>query len=124
MKAILLSIKPEFVEKIISGKKKYEYRTRLAKDDVKTMLVYSTAPVKKVVAMVKIKKTLSASPDKLWEKTKKYSGISKEYYDNYFDKSKIAHAYELGEVIAFNEPKELDTFGISKAPQSFVYVEL
>lgn len=34
MKALLLSIKPEYVEKILQGEKKFEYRKRLAKEDV------------------------------------------------------------------------------------------
>ena len=38
MKAILLAIKPEYVDKILSGEKKYEYRTRIAKEKVKIKL--------------------------------------------------------------------------------------
>ena len=62
MKALLLSIKPEYVEKILQGEKKYEYRKRLAKEDVSYIYVYSTAPSMKVVASVHIEGHLSDSP--------------------------------------------------------------
>ena len=45
---VLMSIKPKYVEKILSGEKKYEYRKTLLKKDVESILVYSTSPVKKV----------------------------------------------------------------------------
>ena len=40
MKA-LLSIKSEFVKRILSGEKKYEYRRRVfARDDVEAIVIY------------------------------------------------------------------------------------
>ena len=121
MKKILLSINPQHVEKIINGIKKFEYRTRVAKEDIKAILVYCTYPTKKVVAEVKIKNILCDTPDKLWEKTKEYSGIDKTFYDKYFNGHSIAYAYELGEVIEYVSPKELIEFGCKYAPQSFIY---
>jgi predicted transcriptional regulator len=44
MKA-LLSIKPEFVDKIISGEKKYEYRKRIFKQKIEAVVIYCTMPV-------------------------------------------------------------------------------
>ena len=37
MSKILLSIKPEFADKIISGEKKFEYRTHVPIKDVNTI---------------------------------------------------------------------------------------
>ena len=51
---ILLSINPRYVEKILSGEKKYEFRTRIAKRKVDSILIYSTAPVKRVLAEVTV----------------------------------------------------------------------
>ena len=57
---ILLSIKPEFVEKIISGEKKFEFRKSLPKrDGITTVVVYSTMPVGKVIGEFKVKNTHS-----------------------------------------------------------------
>lgn len=124
MKALLLSIKPEYVEKILQGTKKFEYRKRLAKEDVSVIYIYSTAPSMKVVASVQVIGRLSASPTALWEKTKKTSGISREKYREYFRGCKIAYAYKLGAVNVFEKAKTLSEFGIATASQSFAYVEM
>lgn len=124
MKALLLSIKPEYVEKILQGEKKYEYRKRLAKEDVSYIYVYSTAPSMKVVASVHIDGHLSDSPTALWEKTKAAAGISRAKFRDYFHGCKTAYAYELGKVEIFEFPKNLSDFGVAVAPQSFVYIEI
>lgn len=41
---VLLSIKPEFVKKIISGEKKYEFRRKIFKRDVKIVIIYASYP--------------------------------------------------------------------------------
>ena len=65
MKALLLPIKPEYVERILQGTKKYEYRKRLAKENVSVIYIYITAPSMKIVASVQIVGRLSASPTAL-----------------------------------------------------------
>ncbi len=124
MKAILLSIKPEYVEKILGGQKKYEYRKRLAKTESSIILIYSTSPIMKVVAKVEVVDTICAAPSTLWEKTKRNAGISRRKYREYFHGCKKAYAYQLGEIQIFDIPKSLSEFNISLAPQSFAYVEL
>lgn len=44
---ILLSIKPEYVERIMDGSKIYEFRKRKCSKDINGIIIYSTAPVKK-----------------------------------------------------------------------------
>ena len=124
MKALLLSIKPEYVEKILQGEKKFEYRKRLAKEDVSYIYVYSTAPSMKVVASDHIEGNLSDSPTALWEKTKAAAGISRAKFRDYFRGCKTAYAYKLGKVEVFESPKNLSDFGVAVAPQSFVYIKI
>lgn len=123
MIAILLSIKPEYVEKILAGTKKYEYRKRLAKTKSSTILIYSTSPVMRVVAKAEIIGTICAAPSTLWEKTKVNAGISRRKYREYFHGCKTAYAYELGQIQIFDIPKSLSEYNISLAPQSFAYIE-
>lgn len=122
MRKILLSINPKYVEKILNKTKRFEYRTKVAKKDVKAILVYCTFPKKMVVAKVKIKSILCDTPNNLWERTKEYSGVSKKFFDKYFKDREIAYAYELGEILEYKNPRPLKDFGIEFAPQSFVYV--
>jgi len=119
---IVISINPEHVKNIISGTKKYEYRTKAAKRDIDKIIIYETVPVKRIVADVQVIGVLKGKPDDLWERTKDKSGITKAFFDDYFKNRKTAYAYELGEVKVYDSPKNLEEFGLKRAPQSYVYV--
>lgn len=119
---ILLSIKPEYVDRILSGEKKYEYRKRLATDDVETIIIYATFPVMRIVGEVKVDRKIEMAPSPLWENTKKESGISRKKYREYFKGSKKACAYRLSQVTKYKKTKMLNDIGIKQAPQSFVYL--
>ena len=61
MKA-LLSIKPEFVSKIFTGEKIFEYRKAVFKRPmVKTVVIYSTMPVGKIVGEFEIEEIIVAN---------------------------------------------------------------
>ena len=49
MATILLSIKPEYANKIFDGQKHYEYRKRIPKKEVSKIVVYSSAPEQAVI---------------------------------------------------------------------------
>jgi predicted transcriptional regulator len=119
---ILLSINPEHVENIMSGIKKYEFRKVKCREDVQKIFIYATSPIMKVVGEVDVLSVIEEKPEQVWEKTAEFSGISRKFFDQYFDNKEKAIAYQLGEVTKYCKPKELTDFGISFAPQSFVYV--
>jgi len=118
----LLSIKPEYVQRILAGEKKYEFRKRLANRPVDTIVIYATSPVMKIVGEVKVKGVLEKAPSTLWEQTKKKAGITRKKYREYFAGSKKAFAYELEEVVRYAKESNLEEIGINQAPQSFVYI--
>ncbi len=121
MDKIILPIRPEYAERILDGTKCFEYRKTLAKN-VGSILLYATAPVKKVVGEVKVIALLHARPEDMWADTSDSSGITKDYFDEYFSGEEMAHAYILGESARFAEPKSLSEYGINYTPQSFVYI--
>lgn len=123
MCTILLSIKPEYTNRILAGTKKFEFRRNVAKRHVDRILIYSTFPEMKVVASVAVLGVLKETPQNLWKKTKDFSGISHDKYMEYFSQKEFAYAYQLGEVKKFKKAKDLSEYGISAAPQSFVYIE-
>lgn len=122
MKKIIISINPEHVKNILNGTKKFEYRTKAAKCDVNKIIIYETNPVKKVVAEAEIVEVLMMKPEDLWNKTKDQSGITKSFFDSYFENRDIAYAYRLGDIKVYDEPKTLEEFGLKYAPQSFAYI--
>lgn len=123
MCTILLPIKPEYANKIVEQTKLYEYRKTICKKEIDRIVIYSTSPVKKVIAEVEVREIISNSPNQLWKDTKDYSGISKAKYMKYFENKNIAFAYKLGDVIVYDSPKTLKDFGINYYPQSYVYLD-
>ena len=119
---ILLSVKPEYVCRILNKSKRFEFRHKLAKKKIDGIVLYSTYPDMKIVVEVEVLGTITASPTKLWEKTKGFAGISRQKYREYFRGRKVANAYSLGEVTIYDTKKDLSEFGIKNAPQSFVYL--
>ena len=122
--SVLLSIKPKFADSIFFGDKKYEFRKSIFKNDtVKKVYVYASTPVKLVIGEFEIEEIITSNPESLWEETMAHAGISKEYFDEYFDGRHIAHALRVGASNHYEKPKTLmEMFNISRPPQSFMYV--
>ena len=77
----------------------------------------------KVVAEVDVEEIIEETPEKMWELTKNYSGITEDFYYKYYKNKKSAIAYKLGNVKKYKEPKNLSEIGIDFIPQSFVYLD-
>ena len=122
MSIILMSIKPEYVDKIFSGEKKYEYRKRLCKKKIDTIIVYSSSPIQKVVGELKIKQVLYDKKNVIWNKTYKHGGIMKIKYDKYYENCGYVVAYEIEKAILYDKQKDLKDFNVRTAPQSYVYI--
>lgn len=119
-----MPINPEYVDEILSGNKKYEYRKIKAKrKNIDKMIIYSTSPIMRVVAEVDVEGIIEASPEKLWEQTKEYSGITKDFYFKYYKNKENAIAYKLGNIKVYDKPKKLCDIGINYVPQSFIYLD-
>lgn len=119
---ILLSINPEHVDNILTGKKLYEFRKIQCKEKVDKIVIYSTFPVMKVVGEADVDDVIVDKPESVWDITSEYSGITKLFFDKYYKKKDKAVAYKLSNVIKYEQPKSLSNYGIKCAPQSFVYI--
>lgn len=121
---VLLSIKPEFVHEIMNGNKLFEYRKRVFKKEVESVIVYSTMPEGKLVGEFTIERILEETPQKLWYQTAEYSGISKEFFMDYFNGRETAFALKIKEFIPYPEPIDpREKFENFIAPQSYKYVD-
>ena len=123
MNSILLSIKPEFVQKIIREEKRYEYRRRLCKQEIERIYIYATWPVKLVVAEAEVTGRMEGEKDYIWNATKEYAGINEAYFEDYFDGLERAGAYCLGKITVYDHGRPLSEFGLKAAPQSYAYVK-
>lgn len=124
--SVLLSIKPEFATRIFHGIKRYEFRRVLFKDrSVKKIVVYASAPISKVIGEFEVEEILELETEHLWNQTKEYSGIPKDYFDTYFQGRETGYAIKIGNTRLYDTPLELqENFNIKRAPQSFVYVSV
>ena len=119
---ILLSINPEHVDNILTGKKLYEFRKIQCKEKIDKIVIYSTFPVMKVVGEADVDDVIVDKPESVWDITSEYSGITKLFFDKYYKNKDKAVAYKLSNVIKYEQPKSLSNYGIKCAPQSFVYI--
>lgn len=125
MTAVLLSIKPEFAEKIFNGTKKYEFRKSIFKrSDIHKIIVYVSSPVKKIIGEFSVEDVLCDTVEAIWNKTHQYSGISKQYYQTYYENRDKAYAIKIGNVIRYKCSCNLRDYNISAAPQSFIYIKI
>lgn len=121
---VLLSIKPEYAEKILNGTKRYEYRKAIFRDaSVRTVVIYATMPVGKVIGEFEVGGFVRGTPSELWRKTKDASGITREFFMTYFSGRDEAQAIQVSNPKRYRVPKSLrDVSGTSTAPQSFQYL--
>jgi predicted transcriptional regulator len=121
---VLLSINPVHVENIVRGVKTFEFRRRLfARRDVRTVLIYCTQPVGRLVGEFDIADILEDEPEALWASTASGSGISKDFFDLYFAGRLKAFALRIGALRVFDEPvRPHDWFENFTPPQSYMYV--
>jgi predicted transcriptional regulator len=121
---VLLSIKPEYAEKILSGEKKFEFRKSAFKNkSVKTVVIYATKPIGKVIGEFEVDQIISGSPVDLWKQTIDFSGITKSFFMEYFNGRSIGYAIKVKKVKRYQVPQNISDFlPHGNAPQFFYYL--
>lgn len=119
---VLISIKPKYVEKIISKEKTYEFRRNIFKKEVEKIVIYSTSPEKKIVGCFKPNKIIKDCPKNLWNNFSEEAGINEEDFFDYFENKEMGFALKIDELEVFENPIETDKLVDFSAPQSFKYM--
>ena len=122
---VLLSIKPKYVEAIMSGKKQYEFRKVIFKEkNIEKVYIYSSSPVKQIVGAFTIAEIIEDNPKDLWARCNGESGIPHDEFFNYFNGNARGYAIKINEIEKFDtplNPREANPDFVP--PQSFCYVE-
>lgn len=123
-KAALISVHPKYARQILEGSKRVEFRRVWASRPVTHLVLYSTAPDMKVVAILKIKETIEESKAGLWELAKRYGGgLTREELRAYFLDKARGYGLIIGSVQALKKPIALsDAIPGMRAPQSYAYL--
>jgi len=124
----LMSIRPNFVEKIFSGEKTIELRrVRPKLDTGDRVLVYASAPTCAIVGQFSVARILQGTPRKMWHQVRDYAGVTKADYERYFSGADIAVAIEITSKRLFKNEPTLDRlrarFDQFHPPQSYRYLE-
>jgi predicted transcriptional regulator len=120
---VVLSIKPEFANKIFDGTKKYEFRRAIFKNPaVRKVVVYSSSPVQKIIGEFDIDQIIKYDLRTLWNKTKKHSGISEDFFFEYFINREQGFAIKIKNTKLYPYPKCIRKDYNLSPPQSFLYL--
>lgn len=121
---VLLSIKPEFAEKIFDGTKLYEFRRSIFKNrNIRTVVVYASSPVQRVIGEFEIDTILNYELQQLWNDTKDYSGISENFFFEYFSNKEKGFAIKIKKTKLYKKSLSLKDDFNATPPQSFMYLE-
>lgn len=121
---VLMSIKPEYAVKIFEKEKKFEFRKAIFKNpDITTIVVYASSPIQMVIGEFQIEEIISNTPEKIWRKTKANSGITEDFFFEYFADRDIAHAIKIKDIKKYNKPLCIKKHYKATAPQSYIYIK-
>lgn len=120
---VLLSIKPEFAEKIFNGTKKFEFRRSVfSNPNVTTIVVYASSPVKRVIGEFEIESIINEKLQCLWDMTKEYSGISENFFFQYFKSKETGYAIKIKDTKRYKQSLCIKEDFQAIPPQSFIYL--
>jgi predicted transcriptional regulator len=80
----LMAIQPEYSQAILDGTKKVEFRKRALASDVRTVLIYETAPTQRVVGEFGFDEVVTGRPEQLWLRFGEFAGINVEDFVRYY----------------------------------------
>jgi predicted transcriptional regulator len=119
-----LSIKPKYADLILAGSKRVELRRSWPSNDIGVMVLYSSAPVQKLVGVAYINQIEECSLEKLWTLADAHGGgVTYEELRDYVHGKKTAFGVMIERVEAAQvriDPKDL--FHDFVPPQSFLYL--
>lgn len=127
-RVLLISVKPEFANKIFDGSKRIELRKsrpNIGAGDI--VVIYSTVPEKAVIGICAVNEVLEETPDYIWKNHYQVLGIDKKRYFEYYKDSDIAIGIVLTPIQKLPKKIPLDsirkTFPRFSPPQTFRYFD-
>lgn len=120
MKTMLLSFKPEWYEKIISGNKIYEYRRNFSKEEV-IAYMYVSSPKKMIVGKIHLGKKIDINK---WKEDYNYNKEVISRIDDFIVKHKYAMpilSFQMTEPIDLETIREFNNKFV--CPQMYYYLD-
>ncbi|RAW01085.1 ASCH domain-containing protein [Pseudochryseolinea flava] len=127
-KVLLISVRPEFAEKILNGTKTIELRKSSPNVSIGDLvIIYSTLPEKAIVGTCVVQGIMKKSPQQFWRSHSRKMGIDRKRYFEYFKHSSFAVGIVLTSIEKLDEKVSLDLVRKSipkfSPPQTFRYLD-
>lgn len=127
-KALFISVKPEFVEKIFNGQKAIELRKSVpGVENGDMVIIYSSSPIMAIIGTATIKEIISTTPTKMWSEHSTKLGIDKKRYLEYYNGKQVAVGIVLKGKEKLENPISLKEFRKKfsrfQPPQTFRYID-
>lgn len=122
----VLSIRPTYVQRILTGDKTVELRRRFPALRLpgQLALIYSTSPTQAIVSAVRLAAAEVLSVASLWRRYGQAAAVTRDEFDTYFAGVESGCALQLRDVVRFEKPIHLTElmrrFEFSP-PQSYCY---
>lgn len=115
--AALISIHPTYVERIMSGEKRFEFRRAWARTPVDLLVIYATSPIQRIVAIAEVGRIIRASKSRLWEVARERgAGISRSELFAYLEGKLEGVALELVRNIKVDRALDHGSYSESNSP--------
>lgn len=126
-KVLLISVKPEYSEKIFSGEKRIELRKirpNIKSGDI--VVIYESSPTMALRGTVIVNQVVFDAPNIIWKSYRDIAGISKEKYETYYENHTVAYGITFNHVTEYKDLLSLQSLrrlwdGFSP-PQSYRYL--
>jgi len=129
---LLVSMKPKYAERVLSGNKIVEIRKRFSERWVGCKAVlYSSSPQQAIVGEATVRSVSSGAPEDVWSRFQSGLGCTSSEFSAYVGPAQVVSAVELDDVFPYKEPVSLSQIshllGLEedlKPPQSYCDLRL
>jgi len=125
----VLAVQPGPLEKILSGIKTVEIRTRFSRRwEGRKVSLYATHPISGLAGEATIERVIEDAPNKIWEYFGSSAGCTRVEFESYVRDHPTVHALLLSDVRSFSDPVPLAQLRYLldvdlPAPQSYLSLE-
>ncbi len=125
-RALLLSVRTEFAERIFDGEKTVELRRRrpsVARGDY--LIIYVPTPQRCIAGVVLVERVIEARPFTLWRRVRTSCGISFTQFSEYFRGVDVGYGILLKRPARLSSPVPLDVLRAIQpgfSPQGYRYL--
>ena len=129
MEQAILSLKPQYVDLILSGEKTVELRNRIVRMEPGTVIwIYATKPVGGIVALAELDSVVHDTPAEIWFRFEREMCIERAHFDLYINNRESVSALILSSVRRLKQSVTLDwirrSIGNFQPPQFYSRLSL